>query len=87
MTPVERQAVMQERLQAHFQPSHLEIIDDSHKHVGHAGSRDGAGYYTVVIAADGFANKNRVTVHREIYAALADLIPHEIHALQIKIQP
>ncbi len=85
MIPAERYAILQQRLQQCFSPSQLEVIDDSHKHVGHAGSRDGAGHYTVIIAADCFANKSRVVVHREIYAVLSDLIPQEIHALQIKI--
>jgi BolA protein len=85
MTPAERIATIQTRLQEKFSPSVLEVIDDSHHHVGHAGSRDGAGHYTVVVAAHCFQQKNRVAVHREIYAVLDDLIPHEIHALQIKI--
>jgi BolA protein len=85
MTPAERLATIQARLQKEFTPAVLEVIDDSHLHVGHAGSRDGAGHYTVVVAADCFRGKNRIAVHREIYAVLADLIPLEIHALQIKL--
>lgn len=85
MDSVERYRILQQRLQQHFSPTTLEVIDDSHKHAGHAGSHHGAGHYTVIIAADCFANKSRVAVHREIYAVLADLIPQEIHALQIQI--
>jgi BolA protein len=85
MTPAERLTTIQTRLQKEFLPVVLEVIDDSHLHVGHAGSRDGAGHYTVVVMADCFRGKNRVAVHREIYAVLADLIPLEIHALQIKL--
>lgn len=84
MTPEQRIATMQERLQTAFSPTKLDIIDDSEQHKGHAGSRDGAGHYTVVIAADCFQNKSRVEIHREIYAVLNDLIPNEVHALQIK---
>jgi BolA protein len=84
MTPAERAVILKERLQQ-FQPTKLEIIDDSHKHVGHAGSRDGAGHYTVVIAAACFSNQSRVAAHREIYQVLNDLIPHEVHALKIQI--
>jgi BolA protein len=85
MTPADRMATIQTRLQKEFAPTVLEVIDDSHLHVGHAGSRDGAGHYTVVVVAECFNGKNRVAVHREIYAVLADLIPLEIHALQIKL--
>ncbi|MES2217025.1 MAG: BolA family protein [Pseudomonadota bacterium] len=85
MLPVERMQVMRTRLQEKFSPTKLEVIDDSEQHKGHAGSRGGAGHYTVVIAADTLKNKTRVAAHREIYAVLADLIPQEIHALIIKI--
>jgi BolA protein len=85
MKPAERIATIQSRLQAQFNPTMLEVVDDSHQHVGHAGSRDGAGHYTVIVAAACFHQKNRVAIHREIYAVLNDLIPQEIHALQIKI--
>jgi BolA protein len=86
MTSLERQQTIRQRLERHFTPTYLEIIDDSHQHVGHAGSRDGAGHYTVIMASTCFVNKSRVAVHQEIYAVLNDLIPHEIHALQIKIR-
>jgi BolA protein len=85
MRPDERINLMQARLQQKFSPRTLEIIDDSGRHVGHAGSQNGAGHYTVKISADSFINKSRVDTHREIYALFADLIPDEIHALQIKI--
>lgn len=85
LSPQERHALIQERLQKAFSPTYLEIIDDSAKHIGHVGSSGGAGHYTVVIAADCFKQLSRVSAHREIYAILSDLIPKEIHALQIKI--
>lgn len=84
MQAEQRLQEIQRRLQKAFSPSKLEVIDDSHLHVGHAGASGGAGHYAVVIAAVCFQNKSRVDVHREIYAVLADLIPHEVHALQIK---
>ena len=84
MTPAERFATIQQRLEKAFSPTKLEVIDDSHKHVGHVGSRDGAGHYTVIISADCFKNKSLIEIHRDIYKELNDLIPQEIHALQIK---
>lgn len=86
MTSEQRIEIIRKRLQENFQPNQLEIVDDSHKHIGHVGSRDGAGHYTVVISADIFKNKSRVDVHREVYRVLDDLIPREIHALRIKSQ-
>ena len=82
---IDRVKIITERMQSHFAPSHLEVIDDSHKHVGHAGAAGGAGHYTLVISSELLKTKSRVIAHREIYALLDDLIPDEIHALQIKI--
>jgi BolA protein len=72
------------RLQDTFSPSHLEVIDDGHKHIGHVGSQNGAGHFTIKIQADCFSNQSRLTAHRTVYQVLADLIPEKIHALQIK---
>ncbi len=79
----ERMQIIRQRLEKSFLPSHLEVIDDSEKHKGHAGSQGGAGHYTVVIRANSFAGKSRVMIHREIYHVLSDMIPNEIHALKI----
>ncbi len=80
-----RKALIQERLQKAFSPSQLEVIDDSDKHRGHEGAKGGAGHYTVIISADCFKGLTRLEIHRKIYQELNDLIPQEIHALQIKL--
>ena len=85
MTPSERKLVIYEKLQEAFSPTQLVVIDDSAKHAGHAGSANGAGHYTIVIAAECFKHQSRIVIHREIYAVLNHLIPHEIHALQIRM--
>lgn len=79
------EALIRERLTTALQLTHLEIIDDSAKHVGHPGSRDGAGHYTVKIASPDFNHLSRVEVHRKVYEVLGDLIPAKIHALRIVI--
>ena len=77
-----RIATMQTRLAA-LQPVALEIIDESHKHAGHAGARDGGGHYVLNIVSAQFAGKNMVARHRMIYSALGDLMKREIHALTL----
>ncbi|MGE0808992.1 MAG: BolA family protein [Immundisolibacter sp.] len=67
-------------------PSVLELIDDSHRHAGHAGAREG-GHYTLRIAAPAFAGKRPVQCHRLIYAALGELMQTDIHALAIELLP
>jgi len=85
MQPAERLQVIEARLQKAFNPVFLEVRDDSAQHVGHAGSAGGAGHYAVIIGAPGFKALSRMAVHRAVYAELADLIPGEIHALQIRV--
>jgi len=77
-----RIALIREHLAA-LSPSLLEIDDESHLHVGHAGAAGGAGHYRVRIAADCFVGLNPVARHRLVYHHLHDLIPHPIHALAI----
>ena len=87
MKPAERIQKIRELLTATFSPTLLEIKDDSHKHVGHFANHQGAGHFSVQIASAFFEGKTRVEAHKMIYQALSELIPSEIHALQIKLTP
>jgi BolA family transcriptional regulator, general stress-responsive regulator len=69
-------------LRAELAPEALEVIDDSHRHAGHAGAREGR-HYTVVITSARFQGLGRVARHRLVYDALRDLMPSGIHALAI----
>jgi BolA protein len=82
----QRIARIRERLTAALAPQRLEIQDDSHLHVGHAGARGGAGHYTVRVVATAFAGKPPLERHRMIYAALQDMMHTEIHALSIRAE-
>jgi len=65
-------------------PQALEIRDDSHKHVGHEGARDGRGHFAVDITSAAFEGMAPLARHRSVYAALGDLMQTDIHALQIR---
>lgn len=78
----DRAALIEERLRTALAPVSLDIIDDSATHAGHAGAKDG-GHFTVRIVSAAFAGKTPIQRHRLIYAALADLMHREIHALSI----
>jgi BolA family transcriptional regulator, general stress-responsive regulator len=80
----ERMQQMSERLTARLEPLQLEITDDSHLHVGHAGARGGAGHFTVHIVSEAFADKTLIERHRMIYDLLQDMMHTEIHALSIQ---
>ncbi|MCG6933683.1 MAG: BolA family transcriptional regulator [Gallionella sp.] len=69
---------------AQLEPLHIEIIDESHKHAGHAGARGGGGHYVLHIVSARFAGNNTVARHRMIYSALGDMMKREIHALTIQ---
>ena len=77
---------LEARLQQALAPSHLEVIDESAAHAGHAGAGD-AGYGThfrVRIASSHFAGKSRVACHRLVYDALHDFMASGLHALAIE---
>jgi BolA protein len=69
-------------LQNALAPTLLEIRDDSAKHAGHAGAREG-GHFHVTIVAPAFAGLTAVQRHRMVYAAAAELMGRDIHALSI----
>jgi len=78
-------SIMATRLAAALDPTHLEVINDSHHHAGHMGD-DGTGesHWTVVVESPAFEGLNRVQRQRLINTALADLLATRIHALAIK---
>ena len=67
-----------------FRPQHLELRDDSARHVGHAGASSGGGHYSVRIVSAEFEGKSLLERHRLVYEALGPLIGDEIHALGLK---
>ena len=71
-------------LAGEFSPLHLDVIDDSARHAGHAGARGGAGHYRVRILSERFRGLSVLARHRLVYETLRDLIPDEIHALSIE---
>ncbi len=71
-------------LLAALAPELLEVEDDSHRHAGHAGARDGRGHFNVVVVSEAFAGKAPLARHRAVYAALGTMMETDIHALSIK---
>lgn len=71
-------------LQTAFSPTLLKLVDESHRHAGHAGAKDGRGHYILTIISPAFADKSPIQRHRMIYDALGELMQTHIHALKIK---
>lgn len=63
----------------------IEISDDSSKHAGHAGNT-GGGHLSAKIVSKSFSGLNTVARHRAVYALVADLMPHTIHALSLTVK-
>lgn len=76
---------LRERLTAAFEPSSLEITDDSAKHAGHAGARpQGETHFTVEIESAAFAGLSRVDRQRLVNRALEESFAAGLHALSIR---
>ena len=78
---------IENRLRDAFKPLHLSVIDDSARHQGHAGAKDGRGHFIVKISSNAFQGKTLAERHRMIYTALNDMMNTDIHALQIEAKP
>jgi BolA protein len=78
---------IRQKLETAFTPARLSVTDDSEKHAGHAGAREGGeSHFTVEIISDAFAGKSRVERQRMVNNALADELAGPVHALSIKAE-
>ena len=65
-------------------PRELQVTDDSHRHVGHEGARDGRGHFSVDITSAVFEGLAPLARHRRVYDALGGMMQTDIHALSIR---
>jgi BolA protein len=78
---------LEQQLRLSLEPVHLEVIDESAAHAGHAGAnQDGFGtHFRIRIASPAFAGKSRLAKHRLVYDALQIFIAQGLHALAIEV--
>jgi BolA family transcriptional regulator, general stress-responsive regulator len=77
-------AAIHRKLSGRFAPTRLDIVDESHRHAGHAGARpEGETHFAVTIVSAAFAGHNRVARQRLVYEALAEELATRIHALSL----
>lgn len=70
-----------------FAPRHLEVVDDSEAHRGHAGYQDGGeSHFNVLVESEKFQGLSRIARHRAVHAALGAELMSEIHALALTIR-
>jgi BolA protein len=87
VTETTRGERLRELLVARFAPLQLSIVDESHLHAGHAGGAGGHSHFRVKIVAEAFRGILPVARHRLVYAAVADLLVNDIHALALEALP
>ena len=80
----DRRERIESKLREGLAATHVEVIDESHLHAGHAGARGGAGHYRATIVSERFEGLSSVAAQRLVYGVLADEMGPEIHALSMK---
>jgi len=73
-------------IEAQFTPTHLEVINESHKHAGHAGD-DGSGqtHFKLIVVSTGFQGLSRVERQKEVNKTLISLFDRGLHALSMRL--
>ena len=75
---------LEARLRQGLECTHLEVVDESHLHVGHAGARDGGGHFRAVIVSPRFEGLPRVRAQQLVFQTVGEWMGREIHALSMK---
>ena len=81
---VDRRGRIEAKLRDALDAQHIEVIDESAAHAGHAGAQSGGGHFRALIVSERFAGQNPVSRQRLVYAALAEEMKSEIHALALR---
>ncbi len=79
-----RRARIEATLRAALAATHVELVDESHLHLGHAGAASGGGHFRALVVSPRFEGLSRVARQRLVYAALAEQMGGAIHALAMR---
>ena len=87
MTPGPIAARIEQKLTEAFAPEALEIVDDSEKHRGHGGWREGGEtHFNVRIVSTRFEGQNRVARQRAVHKCLEEELRERVHALSLRLE-
>ena len=81
---MDRRARIEVTLRRELAADPVEVVDESHLHAGHAGARGGGGHFRALVVSSCFEGRSAVERQRLVYAALADQMGSEIHALSLE---
>lgn len=77
---------IRQKLEVAFAPTRLAVVDESERHRGHAGYREGGqSHFRITISAQGFKGQSRIARHRAVHEALGPDLIGRIHALALEI--
>ncbi len=75
------------KLRAAFAPEHFELVDESERHRGHSGYREGGeSHFRLSMTSAAFAGQSRVARQRAVNAALAEELAGPVHALAMSLK-
>jgi BolA protein len=80
----DRRARIERKLRERLGALHVEVVDESHLHVGHAGAASGAGHFRALVVSPRFDGLSLVAAQRLVYEALGDEMGSAIHALSVQ---
>lgn len=79
--------LIEQRLREAFAPQSLEVIDESERHRGHGGWREGGEtHFRIRMVANTFAGQSRVARHRAVNDCLKPAFDAGLHALAIEVR-
>ena len=80
----DRRARIEAKLRQRLAAAHVEVVDESHLHAGHAGAQGGGGHFRALVVSSRFDGLPTLAAQRLVYEALSDEMGREIHALSIR---
>ena len=80
----DRRERIEHKLHERLEATHVEVIDESHLHAGHAGAASGGGHFRALVVSQRFAGLSMLEAQRLVYEALAEEMGGEIHALSVR---
>ena len=85
IAPMSIAAAIQRKIEERLSPVHIEVIDESHLHAGHAGAREGgSSHFRITVVAPQFEGLPRVARQRLINDILREELAGPVHALAMK---
>ena len=81
---MDRRARIEQKLRSELGADPVLVVDESELHAGHEGARAGAGHFRAVVVSPRFEGLGPVARQRLVYAALAEELRSDIHALSLQ---